>query len=157
MVGLAWVKRVCGGGSMAGVSSSELKRGSGGVLKWGSMEKAKGGEESLAGAFMVLVCALGEGGGLYSGRSTAALRWRPRGGSGRRGEAGRLQRKPRRAVGSIRAMRGSQCDAERGRGRPSTAGGAAQRRRQESRGRTWRWKKKDPNAISKNSRDQSVN
>ena len=45
MVGLAWVERVCGGGSTAGVSSSEFKRGGGGVLRWGSMEKAKGGEE----------------------------------------------------------------------------------------------------------------
>jgi len=44
MVGLAWVERVCGGGSTAGVSSSEFKRG-GGVLRCGSTEKAKGGEE----------------------------------------------------------------------------------------------------------------
>ena len=45
MVGLAWVERVCGGGLTAGVSSSEFKRGGGGVLRWGSTEKAKGGEE----------------------------------------------------------------------------------------------------------------
>ena len=76
--------------------------------------------------------------------------------AGARGEAGRLQRKPRRAVGSIRATRGSQSDAERGWGRPSTAGGAAQRRRQESRGRSWRWKKKGYFAISEISRDQTV-
>ena len=47
MVGLAWVERVCGGGSTAGVSSSELKRGGGGILKWGSTEKAKGGLEEV--------------------------------------------------------------------------------------------------------------
>ena len=45
MVGLAWVERVCGGGATAGVSSSEFKRGGGGILMCGSMEKAKGGEE----------------------------------------------------------------------------------------------------------------
>ena len=71
MVGLAWVERVCGGGSTAGVSSSELKRGSGGVLKWGSMEKAKGGEESLAGAFGARVRAR---------RGRRALQWALHGG-----------------------------------------------------------------------------
>ena len=45
MVGLAWVEWVCGGESTAGVSSSEFKRGGGGVLRWGSTEKVKGGEE----------------------------------------------------------------------------------------------------------------
>ena len=57
----------------------------------------------------------GESGGLCSGLSTAALRWRPHGGSGRRGRAGRLQRKAKEGGGSIRATRGSQRDAERGR------------------------------------------
>ena len=45
MVGLAWVERVCGGGSTAGESSSEFKQGGDGILRWGSTEKAKGGEE----------------------------------------------------------------------------------------------------------------
>ena len=79
MVGLAWVERVCGGGATAGVSSSELKRGGGGVLRCGSTEKAKGGEELLAGVEVVLMRARDEALGCCSGRSTAALRWRPRG------------------------------------------------------------------------------
>ena len=41
MVGLAWVERVCGGESTAGVSSSEFKRGGGGVLWRGSEGNAK--------------------------------------------------------------------------------------------------------------------
>ena len=45
MVRAIGVERVCGGGSAAEVSSSEFKRGGGGVLKWGSTEKAKGREE----------------------------------------------------------------------------------------------------------------
>ena len=45
MVGLAWVERVCGGGSAAEVSSSEFKRGGGAVLGRGVEELAKGREE----------------------------------------------------------------------------------------------------------------
>ena len=71
----------------------------GGVLWRGSEERAKGGEESLSGAFVVPVHALGVGGGLCSGRSTAVLRWRPRGrfwarrgaGHGREGSSARQQ------------------------------------------------------------------
>jgi len=45
MVGLAWVERVCGGGSTAGVSSPAFKRGGGGVLRCESEGNAKEREE----------------------------------------------------------------------------------------------------------------
>ena len=74
-------------GELAGVLRS------GGVLRRGSEENAKEREEWISGAFVVLMRVRGKSGGLCSGLSTAALRWRPHGGSGRRGRAGRLQRK----------------------------------------------------------------
>ena len=40
-----WAERLWNSGATAGWSSSEFKRGSGGVLRCGSTEKAKGGEE----------------------------------------------------------------------------------------------------------------
>jgi hypothetical protein len=60
-------------GELAGVLRS------GGVLRRGSEGNAKEREEWISGAFVVLMRVLGEDGGLCSGRSTAALRWRPRG------------------------------------------------------------------------------
>jgi hypothetical protein len=60
-------------GELAGVLRS------GGVLGRGSEEKAKERTEWGAGVYVVLVHALGEGGGLCSGLATAEARWRPRG------------------------------------------------------------------------------
>ena len=87
----------------------------GGVLRRGSEERAKERGESVSGVFVVLGRTRGEGGGLCSGLATATARWRPAGCSGRRGKARRHQRGQRRAVGSSRATRGIQRDAERGR------------------------------------------
>ena len=49
------------------------------VLWRGSNEQAKGRAEWDAGVYVVLMHALGEGGGLCSGLATATARWRPRG------------------------------------------------------------------------------
>ena len=70
---------VCNGGSAVGFELVGAQVGGGAVLGRGSTEKAKGGEEKLAGVEVVLVRARDEGGRLCNGRSTAASRWRPRG------------------------------------------------------------------------------
>ena len=67
----------------------------GGVLWRGSEEKAKEQAQWLSGVPVRLVRALGEGGGLCSERSTAALRWRPRADLGGVARQGRLQREAR--------------------------------------------------------------
>jgi hypothetical protein len=79
------------------VSSPEFKQGGGGILKWGSTEKAKGREELFAGIEVVLVRARDEALGCCSGLSTAAARdealarsqrrWRSRATRGRQREA----------------------------------------------------------------------
>ena len=61
MVGLAWVERVCGGGSTAGVSSSEFKRGGDAILGRGVEELAKERREKKEGVLLVLMRAKGEG------------------------------------------------------------------------------------------------
>jgi len=78
-VGAVGVELLWNGGSAVGVSSSEFTRGGGDVLGSGSNEQAKGRAEWDAGVYVVLVRALGEGGGLCSGLATVAARWRPRG------------------------------------------------------------------------------
>ena len=76
------------GGFDGGLSSPAFKVERRRVLVCGNAEQAKERVEWLAGAFVRLMRALGEGGGLSLGRATATARWRPCGGSGRRGEGG---------------------------------------------------------------------
>ena len=111
----AWAGKLRRGGSTAAWSSPGFCGWRWRVLGSGSEERAKERGETVSGVFVVLGRARGEGGGLCSGLATAAARWRPAGCSGRRGKARRHQRGQRRAVGSSRATRGSQRDAERGR------------------------------------------
>ena len=73
-------------GELAGILRS------GGVLGRGSEEQAKGREEWLPRAFVVLMRATEGVLGLCPGLATAVARWRPTGGSGRRGTVGRHQR-----------------------------------------------------------------
>jgi len=61
------------------VSSPAFKRGGGGVLRCESEEQEKEQTKWLSGVLVVLRRSLEEGGGLCSGRSTAASRWRPPG------------------------------------------------------------------------------
>ena len=67
------------GGSAARVSLPALRVERRRVLWRGSEEKAKEQAKWGAVVFVVPVRVLGEGGGLCSERSTAALRWQPRG------------------------------------------------------------------------------
>jgi hypothetical protein len=97
----------------------------------------------------VPVRAIGKGGGLCSGRATAAARWRPAGCTGRRVKARRHQRGQRRAVGSNRATRGQSSWRRWPPGRstavgaaPLSAGGVEQRASRLEEG------DKDPNIIS---------
>ena len=82
----------CSGGSTAAWSSPAVCGWRRCVLGSGSEEQAKGRKEWVAGVFVVLVRALEGVLGCCSGPSTAAARWRPRGGSGRRGEGKGHQR-----------------------------------------------------------------
>jgi len=103
------------GGFDGGLSSPAFKVERRRVLGCGNAEQAKERVEWLAGAFVRLVRALGEGGGLSLGRATATARWRPCGGSGRRGEG---RGAPAQGKGRWRrssAMRGRQREAGRGR------------------------------------------
>ena len=105
----------CSGGSTVAWSSPVFCGWRRCVLGSGSEEQAKERVEWLAGAFVRLVRALGEGGGLSLGRATATARWRPWGGSGRRGEG---RGAPAQGKGRWRrssAMRGRQREAGRGR------------------------------------------
>ena len=88
MEGSAWAERSCSGGFTAASSSPAFGWSGGGVLGRGIAEQAKERVEKVSGVFVRLVRALGEGGGLSLGRATATARWRPCGGSGRRGEGG---------------------------------------------------------------------
>ena len=62
------------------------------VLGRRSGEQAKGRKDCVAGVFVVLVRATEGVLGLCPGLATAAARWRPAGGSGRRGEGRGHQR-----------------------------------------------------------------
>ena len=84
-------------GELAGV----LRSGS--VLGRGSEENAKEREEWISGVLVRLVRALGVGGGLCLGRATATARWRPRGGSGRRGTAREAPARGKEGGGRLRS------------------------------------------------------
>jgi hypothetical protein len=95
------------GGFDGGLSSPAFKVERQRVLGRVNAEQAKERVEWLAGAFVRLMRALGEGGGLILGRATATARWRPCGGSGQRGEGRGHQREakgggeaPERCVGA---------------------------------------------------------
>ena len=94
----------------------------GAVLGRGSEEQAKGREEWLSRAFVVLVRATEGVLGLCPGLATAAARWRPAGGSGRRGTAGEAPARSKKRWRGLGAMRGCQREAEVA-GWLSTAGG----------------------------------
>ena len=69
----------CSGGSTAGLGSPALRVERRRVLGRRRGEQAKGRTEWGTGVLVVLVRALGEGGGLCIELATAAARWRPRG------------------------------------------------------------------------------
>ena len=101
-----------------------------GVLWRGSEEKAKEQAEWLSGVLVRLVRALGEGGGLCSERSTAALRWRPRAVLGGVARQGRLQREARSGGEGWERRVGVSAKQRWPAGSPRRASGAAQWRRQ---------------------------
>ena len=128
--GSEWAEELQRGGSTAVSSSPAFKVERRRVLGCGNAEQAKERVEWLAGAFVRLVRALGEGGGLSLGRATATARWRPCGGSGRRGE-GRGHQREAKGGGEARERRVGASAKQRGpAGSPRRAGGAAQWRRQ---------------------------
>jgi len=99
----------------------------GAVLGRGSEEQAKGREEWLSRAFVVLVRATEGVLGLCPGLATVAAGWRPAGGSGLGGARGMAGEAPAR--GNRRGRRSSAtrgCQREAGRGRA----GSPRRRRQ---------------------------
>ena len=117
------------GGSTAGVSSSEFTRGGGGVLRVWGRERARGRVECVARSPGVLRRAQDGSPRCCSGPSTAAARWRPRAGRWARGAGGRGPARSQRAVEKLRRDAWAALQAGGGRGRPTAAGGAGQRRR----------------------------
>jgi len=79
-------------GSTARVSSPEFTRGGGSVLRVWGRERARGRVDCDAGSPGVLRRAQDGSQGCCSARATAAARWQPRGGSGRRGDGRGHQR-----------------------------------------------------------------
>jgi hypothetical protein len=79
----------------------------------------------------VLLHARDRGLGLYSEPATATARWRPLGGSGRRGERRELQRAAKKRWRRLGATRGCQREeeVERGGGPERRAGGVQRWRR----------------------------
>ena len=161
MVGDVGVERVWVGGSAAGWSSPGFKQGGGGVLRRGSDERAKGRVKSSSGTLVVRGRSLEEGGVLCSGRSTAASRWRPTGWFWKRRGAwqGKKRASARQQEGEV-VVRDAWAPAHGGvmAGMAGKASAAALSVASAARSRAgWGDGHKDDFAISKSSRDLSVN
>ena len=143
------------------VSSPGFKRGGGGVLRRGSEDRARERGDWVAGVPLLLGRSLEGSGGLCRGRSTAAARWRPsgrfwarRGGVARGGGASARQQAGEELVRDAWAPAHGGVMA--GKAGKSSAGGAVGGRRREAE-QGGGDGHKDDFAISKSSRDLSVN
>ena len=104
----------------------------------------------------MLVCALGEGGGLCSERSTAALRWRPRAVLGGVARQGRLQREATGGGGGAARRVGASAKQEVAGWLSTAPAGGALHSCGENRAKELEGGEKDPNIISEISRDQTI-
>ena len=156
MVGAVGVELLWNGGSAVGVSSSEFTRGGGDVLRVRGRERARGRVDCDAGSPGVLRRAQDGSQGCCSARATAAARWQPRGGSGRRGEGRGHQREGVVGPGFNGVTCGAAAKLDLACGRPRAAGGrrtapAAKQSRRADRGR-----RQGPKRNFQNFRDLSV-
>ena len=133
--GSARAEESCSGGSAAASSSPGLRMNGGAGLGKLGRERARERGEHVVELPRMLMRAIDGGPGCCAARATAAARWQPRGGSGRRGEG---RGGPARGQGRWRrssATRGRQHEAkaklELVGGDPERRAGGARHRRRE--------------------------
>jgi hypothetical protein len=157
-VGSIWAERLWRRGSTAGLRLAGVRWSGGGVPGCLGRERARGRGEKIKESSLVLMRAREKRGGLCPGRATAASRWRPAGAHWARGAGWRLQREGSWVQKLVEVPREAEAKLELAGGDPERRAGGARHRRRERAERDRQGKvKRDPNTISKNSRDQSVN